>query len=97
MNFDTAWEMMEERSIWDFADKEKSATIRIELDNGFTASLTAKKFFKQIDEVKATTKRAFEKYYARGREEILNGITKMDIIMEGAVENGREKEQRITA
>lgn len=97
MNFDTAWALMEESSVWDFADKEKSATVWIELKDGTTASLTAKKFFKQIDAVKAATKRAFEKYYARGREEIQNGITKMDIIIEGAKENGREKEQRITA
>ena len=97
MNFDTAWELMEENYAWDHADKEKTATVWIELEDGTTASLSAKKFFTQVDDVKAAAKRSFEKYFARGRKEILNGITNIDIIIEGAKEDGREKKQRITA
>lgn len=96
MNFDTAWEKMQERAVWDFANKKLSATVWIKFC-GVSASLTADNFFKDPDAVKATVKRAFEKYYARGREEILNGITSIEIRVKGAEDNGREKEQRITA
>lgn len=96
MNFDTAWAKMEERAVWDFANKELSATVWITYCDGCSASLTAKYFFKQSESVKATIKRAFEKYYARGREEIINGITSIEVIVEGA-EDGRKKDTRITA
>ncbi len=97
MNFDTAWQKLEERTIWDFADKKKTATIWIELDNGSSCSLTAKNFFKNVNGHKESTKRAFEKYHAQGREEIINGITSIDVFIEGATNEKKESNKRITA
>ena len=97
MNFDTAWKKLEERAIWDFADKKKTATIWIELDNGSSCSLTAKNFFKNINGHKESARRAFEKYHAQGRYEIINGITNIDIIIEGAERDGKKETRRITA
>jgi len=94
MNFDKAWEIMENEAAGKAEDKKTPVNIWIDFKGG-SASLLAPRFFKDIAGTKETVKLAWNTF-CKHNEDLSDSIEDIHIIIEGA-ENREEKEQRFSA
>ncbi len=96
MDFNTAWSIMEDlEGKSEYENRRIPATVRIDFCKG-TASLYTEIAFTDRKATKDTVKRAWETY-CRGRSELLEGISGIEIVVKVTGQGKGEKDRRVIA